>query len=212
MRAPRTFTVFSPATESGVSIPYPSITLHAIKKLGSGDQSYPSVYLQLEFSDGGADDETYDTLELTIIPPAAPATPPEDDGRPPQTEAAKLFQAISECSDLHPDPTDDSEDEDAADRIVFEGDHEPIEGFSGVFSGSTDGGLPPALPGSSGWITAENMHEYFDAEGNWIGDGGVSGELGDGAGTVHEREEPEDDGVNGDGAGADGDSKRPRTE
>lgn len=209
----RTFTIFCPATESGVSIPYPSITLHAIKKLGSGDQNYSSIYLQLEFSDGGADDETFDTLEMTIIPPATPTTSTTDDGSAPQTEVSKLFQAISECSELHPDPADDSDDENAGDRIIFEGDHEPVEGFSGVFTGSTDGGLPPALPGSSGWITAENMHEYFDAEGNWIGDQeGVSGELGDGAGTVHEREEPEGEGVNGDEVGGDGDNKRPRTE
>lgn len=70
------------------------------------------------------------------------------------------------------------------------------------------------MPGSSGWITAENVHEYFDEEGNWIGDdeggGGVSGELGDGAGTVHGR--GEDDGVNGDGSLQESESKRPRVE
>ena len=78
------------------------------------------------------------------------------------------------------------EDEDEEDRIVFEGEHNAVavEGFSGVFTGSADGGLPPPMPGSSGWITAENVHEYFDEDGNWIGEGGVSGELGDGAGRV----------------------------
>ena len=53
------------------------------------------------------------------------------------------------------------------------------------------------MPGSGGWITAENMHEYFDADGNWIGEAqeveleeeGISGELGDGAGAVHKRDE-----------------------
>jgi hypothetical protein len=135
-----------------------------------------------------------------------------------------LFEAISECSNLNPDPVqdgDDEEDEDGA-QIIFEGDYEPVEGFSGVFAGARDGGLPPAMPGSGGWITAENVHEFFDEEGNWIGgdaegegeeeDEGVSGELGEGAGTVHAREEHEQE-VNGAGAGAEeGDIKRPRRE
>ena len=82
-----------------------------------------------------------------------------------------------------------------------------------MFVGSSDGGLPPPLPGSSGWITAENVHEYFDGEGNWIGEGGgVSGELGEGAGRVHEREEADADDANGQGVSEDGDSKRPRTD
>jgi hypothetical protein len=137
-----------------------------------------------------------------------------------------LFEAISECSNLNPDPVQDGDDEDeGADgdgaQIIFEGDaHETIEGFTGVFAGARDGGLPPAMPGSGGWITADNVHEYFDEEGNWIGgekeDGaeeGVSGELGEGAGTVHARAQDEE-GVNGHGgAGAEeGEAKRPRRE
>lgn len=91
-----------------------------------------------------------------------------------------------------------------------------------MFAGARDGGLPPAMPGSGGWITAENVHEYFDEQGNWIGgdkegEEGVSGELGEGAGTVHAREEGDGEGeVNGDGAARaeeDGaEAKRPRRE
>lgn len=147
-----------------------------------------------------------------------------------------MYEAISKCSDLNPD--EDSEGDDGeydyedgpAGRIIFEGDggdggdggSDPavIEGFSGVFAGARDGGLPPAMPGSGGWITAENVHEFFDEEGNWIGgegeeveEGGVSGELGGGAGAVHPRGEEEEAAeregrVNGDGDG----SKRVRTE
>jgi nucleotide-sensitive chloride channel 1A len=71
------------------------------------------------------------------------------------------------------------------------------------------------MPGSGGWITAENVHEYFDAEGNWMGEEeGVSGELGEGAGAVHARGEEEQEGVtNGGGHGEEeGEAKRARRE
>ncbi|KAK3328285.1 regulator of volume decrease after cellular swelling-domain-containing protein [Cercophora scortea] len=194
----QTFTVFCPASESGLSIPYPLISIHAIKTIGAGDQKYQSIYLQLELSEGsGGTDDDFETVELTIIPPTPSST--EDTASP--SEIKKLFNAISDCSDLNPDPAgSEDEDEDDGGRIIFEGDHEAVEGFSGVFTGARNGGLPAPMPGSSGWITAENMHEYFDADGNWIGggdeeeeeeEGGISGELGDGAGAVHAREEEE---------------------
>lgn len=66
------------------------------------------------------------------------------------------------------------------------------------------------MPGSGGWITAENVGEFFDEEGNWRGGeewtgdevfgmpgggvGGGEGGLGEGAGSVRrEREEEEGD-------------------
>lgn len=152
-----------------------------------------------------------DTVELTLIPQSNPTT--ADASEAAVTEAKKLYQAISDCSDLNPDPVDqDDEDmEDAAERIVFEGDYQPVEGYEGVYAGNAGGGLPPPIPGSGGWITAENMHEFFDADGNWIGGGnatvigdeeeGVSDELGGGAGVVHGRDEEET-----------GESKRARVE
>jgi nucleotide-sensitive chloride channel 1A len=116
------------------------------------------------------------------------------------------------------DDDDEDPDEDGGAQILFEGDYEAVEGFSGVFAGARDGGLPPAMPGSGGWITADNVHEYFDEEGNWIGgEEGVSGELGEGAGVVHGREEEDEEGgaaAAGDGAevAAEGEVKRPRRE
>jgi nucleotide-sensitive chloride channel 1A len=126
----------------------------------------------------------------------------------------KLFEAISACSNLNPDPIEDDDEDEDDDRIIFEGDHQAIEGMPGAFIGSADGGLPPPMPGSSGWITAENVHEYFDEDGNWIGGDteGVSGELGDGAGRVRGRDEVEEDETNGHDADEGDESKRLRTE
>lgn len=65
------------------------------------------------------------------------------------------------------------------------------------------------MPGSGGWITAENVGEFFDEEGNWRGEAGggqevgiSGGGLGEGAGTVRAREEDgggEEVGSEGDG-------------
>jgi chloride channel, nucleotide-sensitive, 1A len=177
--------------------------------------------MQMDLLDGGSDDETFDTVDLTLVPPV-----PEADSDNPSSSSqssslsptARLFNAISACADLHPDlPVSESADGDGDDddRIVFEG--EALEGFSGVYSGTSDGGLPPPMPGSGGWITADNLHEFFDAEGNWIGGEGGEGEsesedLGEGAGRVRGRAEVDADGINGHGAEDDGESKRPRTE
>lgn len=206
-----TFIIFSTAATTGMTIPYQNISLHAIKHVASGsEQTYPGVYLQLEFSDGGEDDESYDTVELTIVPNNAT-----------QEETTKLFEAISQCADLNPDPADEDDEDDEYDRIVFEGDVEgrELDGLPGVYASGDDVALPPPLPGSSGWITAENVHEFFDKDGNWIGGQeeeveGVSGELGEGAGRVRGREEVEGtEGVNGkERNGENGESKRPRNE
>ncbi len=176
--------------------------------------------MQLELASGGAGDDDFDTVELTLIPqPTSPPAPPADTTAAPKPDATLLFEAISECSNLNPDPVqdgdgdDDDEDADGA-QVIFEGDYETVEGFSGVFAGARDGGLPPAMPGSGGWITAENVHEYFDEEGNWIGgEEEEGGELGEGAGTVHAREEEDGEAVNGDGEGeGEGEVKRARRE
>ncbi|KAM3514406.1 hypothetical protein MY11210_001960 [Beauveria gryllotalpidicola] len=213
-----TFTIFSPAAEAGVSIPYPSISIHAIKQLPSAS---PAVWMQLELSDGGSssDDDDFHLIELTIVPPAASDT----------DTASRLYEAIAACSNLHPDPAgagagaDDDDDDDYQDRIVFEGSaeqHEALEGFQGVvLRGAADGGLPPPMPGSGGWITAENVGEYFDDEGNWIGPNAEVGgeeegaELGGGAGRTRARDEIEvQGGINGHGTEEDAESKRQRLE
>ncbi|TDZ19521.1 hypothetical protein Cob_v007590 [Colletotrichum orbiculare MAFF 240422] len=200
------FTIFSSVAGAGVAIPYPSISIHAVKQVGTTFESTPiqAIWLQLQLSDGGDGDEDFDTINLTLVPAVTGGA---------QTDMIKLYDAISACSELHPDPVDEDEDEDDGGRIIFEGDHEPIEGYTGVLHGASDGGLPPALPGSGGWITAENVHEHFDADGNWIGgqndeaEGGA--ELGGGAGRVRGHDEVNGNGVNGHD---DPENKRPRVD
>ncbi|KIW18695.1 hypothetical protein PV08_02984 [Exophiala spinifera] len=214
--------LFSASANSGVSIPYPSISLHAIQSLpapeplgaSSADAPAPSqgVYMQLVTSSEETDEEP-DSISITIVPTAS--GPPEqatDDSnadpiatedKPLQTPVTAMFNALSNCSNLHPDPVEPGdEDEDQYQSHLFQ------TGLA--FPGASDGGLPPAMPGSGGWITAENMHEYFDEEGNWIGKDGdeeeqqqeVEGEnLGPGAGTVRPRQEED---TNGNGEPADG--------
>jgi nucleotide-sensitive chloride channel 1A len=114
--------------------------------------------------------------------------PPNYDSRVAITSTCikELFTAMNACSDLHPDPAESDEE--------------------GGEAGDT-------APGAGGWITSDNMEQYFDEDGNFIGttmgdaDGMFSGgeALGPGAGTVRPRDDEEDaahgtngvDGTNG---------------
>lgn len=140
----------------------------------------------------GGDDDFIDSISMTIIPTAAvpppqPTSTDEHDDQKDQTPVQALFTALSTCSNLHPDPVDndneDDDDDDGRSRLIAAGLAIP---------GSSTGGLPPVMPGSGGWITAENMHEFVDAEGRWIG--------GDGEGEGDDEEEGEREG-NGEGEG-----------
>ncbi|CAK7219058.1 hypothetical protein SBRCBS47491_003715 [Sporothrix bragantina] len=229
-----TLTLYSPSADCGVALPYPVIGLHAIKSAYTADsRRVPTIYMQLELSGVGEEDEP-DTVELTVVPAGASSAPSADATEPPQSEseASGMFDAISTCADLHPDrfggedgeddggdsyPSffrqgdENGDDEDYEDEYDEEGDGEgydgiliegedgaslePIEGFRGVFRGGNQDAaitalsdLPPPMPGSGGWITAENAHEFFDEDGNWRGRGGS---LGEGAGRVRGRDEVE---------------------
>ncbi|PHH78895.1 hypothetical protein CDD82_2767 [Ophiocordyceps australis] len=191
-------TMFCPDTQTGVSIPYPAIAIHAIKHLDapSNGQTH-AVWMQLELSD--SNDDEAETIDVTLRPP-------------PRSTAKLLFDAISACAELHPNPQTDSESE--MDRIVIDGaapngsaGHVALDGFQGVLRGSTTGDLPPPMPGSGGWITAENVGEYFDEQGNWL----ERPTEHEGTGRIRRHEEVE---VNGDGGEVNGDSesKRPRVD
>ncbi|PGH19691.1 hypothetical protein AJ80_03846 [Polytolypa hystricis UAMH7299] len=208
--------LYSSSASAGVAIPYPSISLHAIQRLQlPGEESAAAngvqgLYMQLANPNQDPEEADLDMDEesicLTIVPPSphpaeeaeAQAQPAEgeEEEKPAQTPTQDLFAALSACSNLHPDPTAAQDGEAEAND-----NNNPTTSAGGlgdsllyqnglIIPGNNTGGLPPALPGSGGWITAENMHEYFDEEGNWKGEGeGEGGSLGPGAGSVREREE-----------------------
>ncbi|KAH8731812.1 regulator of volume decrease after cellular swelling-domain-containing protein [Phaeosphaeriaceae sp. PMI808] len=148
---------------TGVSIPYPSIGLHATMKYKS---TIEALYMSLSLNDADEvnEEEDIQTLEVTVLPP--------NYSNSPDAPCIKdIFGAMNTCADLHPD-ANASGDEDG------------------------DGILDETAPGASGWITAENMDEYLDDEGNFAGMVIGGEELGPGAGTIRTRDEG-DDGANG---------------
>ncbi|KAI9676318.1 MAG: hypothetical protein M1817_000475 [Caeruleum heppii] len=187
----------------GISIPYPSITLHALNsrpvpQTDAEAQSLQSLYMQLSTVPPSEDDGD-NTIELTVTPLSNSSETPAVDLPSSETPAKSLFNAVTACSNLHPDlvgPGSDAEDEDdeGGDPIIFEGSVGYESGIVIPAPGSDDAGLPPPFPGSGGWITAENVEEYFDEEGNWRGRGAdTTGEsLGPGAGNVRARAEGDD--------------------
>lgn len=142
-------------------MPYPSIGLHA---LGSYE-SKAAIILQLNLHDAEAvnSDDDFETLDLNLIPTESPATVEASNGTEEAPNPAKsIFEALSACADLHPDPTSPGGEEEEEDTA----------------------------PGAGGWITSENMDQFVDADGNFIGGGGA---LGSGAGTVRTRDEDMED-------------------
>ncbi|KAI2609232.1 regulator of volume decrease after cellular swelling-domain-containing protein [Hypoxylon sp. NC1633] len=196
-------TIFSHKSGTGIEIPYPAITLHGVKTFSHIELPKDpnatfceirivGVYMQLEFSSSAQDDddESPDPIELTLVPchrsPEEIITVSSKNSE----RTTALFNQISACSNLHPDPQDEEE----------EGDDE---------EGGISSSLPPPVPGSSGWVTADNWRDFLDEDGNWLA---PSEEPGDGAGRVRGRDEVEQDGMNGQENGDDIDSKRQRTE
>ncbi|KAG9193193.1 hypothetical protein G6011_03228 [Alternaria panax] len=145
----------------GVSIPYPSLALHATMKYKT---TIEALYVNISLNDADSvnDDDDIHMLEITLLPPSYAS-------KPTGTCITDLFTALNTCADLHPDP--DASDDDGQDV------------------------LDDTAPGASGWITAENMDEYMDENGNFSGMV-IGDELGPGAGTVRAREDTEQ-GANG---------------
>ncbi|KAJ4347735.1 hypothetical protein N0V95_005137 [Ascochyta clinopodiicola] len=97
--------------------------------------------------------------------------PPNYVTSPDNTCIKDIFNAMNTCSDLHPDPDADNDGQDMEDDL--------------------------SAPGASGWITADNIDQYVDEEGNFNGMV-IGDELGPGAGTVRHRDDNEGtNGVNG---------------
>lgn len=170
--------------------------------------------MQIAIPSAPAEDDEEQCITFTVVPPTEPgavggstasaaaatstaaerATQDLSD-EPEETPIQLLYNAVSACSNLHPDPVEPGDEDEAEEgsKFMFSDEY-------GHVLDSTGGGLPPPVEGSSGWITADNMHEFFDDEGNWIAEGQPpSFPLGPGAGTVRQREEENgaEDGVDG---------------
>src|SRR5438045_4961956 len=91
--------------------------------------------------DAPDEDDEPESISLTIIPPGAQqrgldTEPPNEE---PQTPAGALFTALSNCSNLHPDPVE----QDEADL-----QHSALFQAGMIAPGNARGGLPPPMPGS----------------------------------------------------------------
>lgn len=178
---------------SGVAIQYPAISVIAVQ------HSPPSVYLQILKALGSYDDhDPESTISLTLIPDIstnaeAPSSPPSDTLPSP---IQLLYTALTECSNLHPDP-DESNSENEGTSIMYEGSDQSLS--SGI-------ALPPPIPGGGGWITADNVNDFFDEDGNFRPRADTNGEaLGPGAGAVRSREADEEE---NEGASLNGDATK----
>jgi nucleotide-sensitive chloride channel 1A len=128
-----------------------------------------ALYMNLSLNDAETVNEEDDIQSLEVT-----LLPPDYSNQPENTCIMDIFNALNTCADMHPDP-DASGDEDGEDI------------------------LDETAPGASGWITAENMDEYMDENGNFSGMVIGGEELGPGAGTVRTRDEADGsaNGVNG---------------
>ncbi|KAJ5776951.1 hypothetical protein N7520_000197 [Penicillium odoratum] len=195
------FILYSPSASAGVSIPYPSISLHAIQRLrvpGSDSPEVQGLYMQIAIPTAPSQDDEEQCVILTVVP-SNDETPAEHTDTPPELDTSdetesptqQLYDAVSACSNLHPDPVEpgDEDEEDEGKFLTAEEHGHALYQLGRDAIDSGNGDLPPPVAGSSGWITAENMNEFFDEEGNWIAEGEPPAfPLGPGAGTVRERE------------------------
>ncbi|PCH42637.1 hypothetical protein WOLCODRAFT_89932 [Wolfiporia cocos MD-104 SS10] len=109
--------VFMSITGRGFQVEYPSVTLHAVSRADSG----PSIYCQLDdpptADDGGqlGEDEGSEMKELVIVPsPGSLDT---------------IFENLSICASLHPDPASLSDGLD--DDAFVNADGNGLEAFDG---------------------------------------------------------------------------------
>ncbi|KZT41281.1 hypothetical protein SISSUDRAFT_1069956 [Sistotremastrum suecicum HHB10207 ss-3] len=114
--------VFLSTSGKGVAIPYPAITLHAISRTDSA----PSLYCQLDEQASGThetledEDEVADMRELHIIPSDS-------------NSLDAIFEALSICAALHPDPdTGDDLGDELGDDAFTDADESRFETFNGT--------------------------------------------------------------------------------
>ncbi|KAI7374894.1 hypothetical protein KC336_g20105, partial [Hortaea werneckii] len=168
--------LWSPVAEKGLRIPYPTITIHA--------QEGQAVLLELNLSDSNTADEDLEFIQLRIFPTAtsggfeAPAAAVDAgvnghaNGNSDAAPVKVLYDAISACQELNPDPNP-------------EGDEDEEGGM---------GGFDETAPGATGWITSENMADFMDEDGNF--------RMPEDATVIGGEEDGEEEGADGLGAGA----------
>jgi len=188
-KRPRHLTLWSPTTNKGAQITYPTITVHA--QIGA------AVLLELNLSDSNVvPDEDIEHLQLRITASKVIAqTSSAENEKATSDPSFALYMAIGDCQELNPDPAQD-DDSDADERGPA---------------------FDETAPGATGWITSDNLHEFTDADGNFKVPEGVTvfgdeeeGEagaeaLGEGAGRVRRADEVDAE------EGADGESKWQKT-
>lgn len=124
------------ATGRGFQLEYPSITLHAISR---GEQG-PSIYCQLDDTVNAAEnakpqndeEDVADMSELTILPKDPSARASATFSPRSCTDniltVEPIFEALSLCASLHPDPGADDEMDDDDDAFVDPGEFETFNG------------------------------------------------------------------------------------
>ncbi|MCJ1464865.1 hypothetical protein MMC07_003480 [Pseudocyphellaria aurata] len=162
--------IYFPTHRSGITIPYPAISLHAIQPSTSPARP-SSVYLQILKELGSYDDHDPDsTISITLIP----ANPTPEHHSPiaesesssneaPVSSTDRLFAALTDCANLHPDPTSEPGSDAGGPAIAYYGNGHS-ESATNEYSSTL--ALPPPVPGSGGWITAENVGDFYDDDGN----------------------------------------------
>lgn len=128
--------VFLSATGRGFQVDYPSITLHAISRAAAG----PSIYCQLDdppVADAtNHDEEDASKMRELVILPKDPSSrtlcffsylPKRSSSCPVEL----IFESLSLCASLHPDPNEEDEMDDDDDAFVDPGEFETFEGDAG---------------------------------------------------------------------------------
>lgn len=130
--------VFMSATGRGFQLEYPSITLHAVSRAESG----PSIYCQIDTVDPATEngeeigeDIGNQMKELVIVPQniqarASSSSPSCDLDLDLSCSAVEpIFESLSICASLHPDPASLSDD--MYDDAFVEADENGIDTFLG---------------------------------------------------------------------------------
>lgn len=155
----------------------------ALQPLFPNAQTVQAVYLQFDVrSDTARQNDKYDDdadgdeivcsgeVTMLIIPSVNASSSGED-----SEKTTEIYNALSECAELHPDPYDDQAEDNDGGGLV---------GLDGAADFPT-----------SGWITAENAHEF---EGQFADDHAATlaaaiPQLGPGAGSRRQRDTSTDE-------------------